>query len=273
MPSRTKALFFGVILSSALSLHASPQLPQAPTSPPAPPPQQQAQPQAPQQSQLPPQSQPPPAEQPPAPRNALGVVVLDPAHGGADTGARGASGLTESDVVLGLARLVRISLEAQGLRVVLTRQAAEDPSFDDRSKIANAQRGAIFISLHVSSTGPPGAVRVYSLPQRAPAADPAPARPGPIHWEEAQLPYLDLSRNLAAAIQTRMARLFRGSPDSPPAAPVRQLRNVAVPAVAIEISSVSVPDRTLLDRMAPVFADSLARGVADFRPMFEASMK
>ena len=271
VPSRTKVLLFGLILSSALSLHASPQLPQAPTPPPTPAPAPPPQPQAPQQPQAP--RQPPPTEQPPAPRNALGVVVLDPAHGGADAGARGASGLTESDVVLSLARLVRISLEAQGLRVVLTRQTAEDPSFDDRSKVANAQRGAIFISLHVSSTGAPGAVRVYSLPPRALAADPAPARPGPVRWDEAQQPYLDLSRNLAAAIQTRMARLFRGSPDSPPSAPVRQLRNVAVPAVAIEISSVSLPDRTLLDRMAPVFADGLARGVADFRPMFEASMK
>src|SRR5258708_6986268 len=84
------------------------------------------------------------------PHNALALVVLDPAHGGADQGARGSSGVTESDVVLSFARLVRISLEGQGLRAILTRQANEGPSFDDRSKVANSQRGAIFISLHVS---------------------------------------------------------------------------------------------------------------------------
>ena len=107
-----------------------------------------------------------PAPEPAAlPQKTLAVVILDPAHGGADPGARGSSGLAESDVVLSYARLVRISLEAQGLRVILTRQANDDPSFDDRSKLANAQRGAVFITLHVSSTGQPGTVRVYSLPQ------------------------------------------------------------------------------------------------------------
>jgi len=47
----------------------------------------------------------------------LAVVVLDPAHGGADQGARGSAGIAESDVVLSFARLLRISLEGQGLRV------------------------------------------------------------------------------------------------------------------------------------------------------------
>src|ERR1019366_1485492 len=72
--------------------------------------------------QLPPQppqqASQPPAQQAIPPRNTLAVVVLDPAHGGADQGARGSSGIAESDVVLSFARLVRISLEAQGLRVI-----------------------------------------------------------------------------------------------------------------------------------------------------------
>src|SRR5258708_38438579 len=55
----------------------------------------------------------PPAEPAPVPahQKTLAVVILDPAHGGADPGARGASGIAESDVVLGVALLVRISLE------------------------------------------------------------------------------------------------------------------------------------------------------------------
>ena len=127
---------------------------------------------APQTSTPAPQQTPPAPAQPtqrhPAPpQKTLAVVILDPAHGGADSGARGSSGIAESDVVLSYARLVRISLEAQGLRVILTRQANDDPSFDDRSRLANAQRGDVFITLHVSSTGQPGTVRVYSMPQMA----------------------------------------------------------------------------------------------------------
>jgi N-acetylmuramoyl-L-alanine amidase len=204
------------------------------------------------------------------PRNALALVVLDPAHGGADQGARGSSGVTESDVVLSFARLVRISLEGQGLRAILTRQANEGPSFDDRSKVANSQRGAIFISLHVSSTGQPGTVRVYSL-----TPDDAPATPnaGLISWDHAQSGALDLSRRLAELIQIQMAQRFRGSPETPLLARVRQLRTIAAPAVAIEISSVSLPDRGPLDQMGPAFADAVARAVAAFRVVYESGGK
>jgi N-acetylmuramoyl-L-alanine amidase len=204
----------------------------------------------------------------------LAVVILDPAHGGADPGARGSSGLAESDVVLSYARLVRISLEAQGIRVILTRQANDDPSFDDRSKLANAQRGAVFITLHVSSTGQPGTVRVYSLPQMMVSQSAANApRTGLLPWDRAQFKFIDQSRRLAELIQIQMAQRFRGSSETPFEAPVRQLRTVGAPAVAIEVSSVSVPDRAPLDQMGPGLADGVARAVAAFRTIYESGGK
>ena len=244
-------------------------MPQSPQGPPTAPP---SAPQAPAQT---PQPAPPSTPQPPAlPQKTLAVVVVDPAHGGADRGARGSSGIAESDVVLSLARLVRISLEAQGLRVVLTRQANEDPSFDDRSKLANALHGGIFISLHISSTGQPGVVRVYSLPQLSlPQSANVPPRSGLLQWDRAQLGFLDQSRRLAELIQIQMAQRFRGSPEVPIEAPVRQLRTIGAPAVAIEVSSVSVPDRAPLDQMGPGLADGVARAVAAFRTIYESGGK
>jgi N-acetylmuramoyl-L-alanine amidase len=201
----------------------------------------------------------------------LAVVVLDPAHGGADPGARGSSGIAESDVVLGFARLVRISLESQGFRVILTRQANEDPSFDDRSKVANAQRGDIFISLHVSSTGQPGTVRVYSIPHMAlPQNGSVVPRGGLMPWDRAQFNFVDQSRRLAELIQIQMAQKFRGSAETPFEAPVRQLRTVGAPAIAIEISSVSVPSRAPLDQMGPGLADGVARAVAAYKIIYES---
>jgi N-acetylmuramoyl-L-alanine amidase len=259
---RSISTLLALIVASTLALRAAPQSAPAPSgAAPA------------QTSQQPAQQA---MQQAAAPRNALAVVVLDPAHGGADRGARGSSDIAESDVVLSFARLLRISLEAQGLRVILTRQANEGPSFDDRSKIANAQRGVIFITLHVSSTGPAGTVRVYSLPQpAAPAVTPAsnPAHPGLVLWDHAQQGFLDSSRKLAELIQIQMAQRFRGSPETPMAAAVQQLRTVAAPAVAIEVSSVSLPDRAPLDQMAPVLADGVARAVAAFRLVYEAGVK
>jgi N-acetylmuramoyl-L-alanine amidase len=216
--------------------------------------------------QVPPIANQPPVQSPATPH--LAVVVLDPAHGGADQGARGSGGIAESDIVLSFARLVRISLEAQGLRVILTRQANEDPSLDDRSKLANAQRGVIFITLHVSSTGQPGTVRVYSLPEES-----ASPRPGLLRWDRAQSIFLDSSRRLAQLIQIQMAQNFRGSPETPGVAAVRQLRTVAAPAVAIEVSSVSLQDRGPLDQMGPALADGVARAVVAFRTVYESGGK
>ena len=220
--------------------------------------------------QIPAQASQPPVQQPITPH--LAVVILDPAHGGVDQGARGSSGIAESDVVLSFARLMRISLEAQGLRVILTRQANEDPSFDDRSKLANAQRGSIFVTLHVSSTGQPGTVRVYSLP----ADSGSPARSASsrlLRWDHAQSGFLDLSRRLAELIQIQMAQRFHGSAETPVTAAVRQLRTVAAPAIAIEVSSVSISDRAPLDHMGPALADGVARAVAAFRIVYESGGK
>jgi N-acetylmuramoyl-L-alanine amidase len=211
-----------------------------------------------------------------AAQTALAMVILDPAHGGTDAGAHGLSGIAESDVVLAFARLMRISLEGQRFRVILTRQANDNPSFDDRSKFANKQSGDLFITLHVSSTGQPGTVRVYSYPLPQPDASQnasfAP-RTELLPWDQAQFTFIDQSRKLAELIQIQMAQRFRGSSDTPFLAPVRQLRTVGAPAVAIEISSVSVTDRTQLDQMGPGLADGVARAVAAFRAVYESGGK
>jgi N-acetylmuramoyl-L-alanine amidase len=203
----------------------------------------------------------------PRPRPGLNIVVLDPAHGGTDTGARGTGGIRESEIVLQFALQVRRALESQGFQVIQTRMANENPSFDDRSAMANAQVGAVFVSLHVSSTGLPGTVRVYVNSDLPPTSGGREAS-GLIPWDRAQTPFLFLSHKLGDFVQGNLAVRFRGSPGSAQTAAIRQLRTTAAPAIAVEISSVSVNDRLDLDRMAAGVADAIARGVADFRPSY-----
>jgi N-acetylmuramoyl-L-alanine amidase len=203
----------------------------------------------------------------PRPRPGLNIVVLDPAHGGTDTGARGTGGIRESEIVLQFALQVRRALEAQGFQVIQTRMANENPSFDDRSAMANAQVGAVFVSLHVSSTGLPGTVRVYVNSDLPPSPGERGAG-GLIPWDRAQAPFLALSHKLGDFVQGNLAVRFRGSPGGAQGAAIRQLRTTAAPAIAVEISSVSVNDRADLDRMAPGVADAIARGVTDFRPSY-----
>jgi N-acetylmuramoyl-L-alanine amidase len=198
------------------------------------------------------------------PSVGLNTVVLDPAHGGTDLGARGTEGIRESEVVLQFAMQTKQALENQGFQVILTRQGNDNPSFDDRSARVNGQRGAIFITMHIASTGLVGTVRTYVMPDFPPATEPA----GLISWDRAQAPFLMLSHKLGDLVQAELARRFRGSPETAETAPVRQLRTTAAPAIAVEISSVSVESRTELDRMVPGVAEAIARGVAAFRPSY-----
>jgi N-acetylmuramoyl-L-alanine amidase len=202
---------------------------------------------------------------PPAmPRAGLNIVVLDPAHGGTDPGARGTGGIRESEIVLDFAAQVRRALEAQGFQVVQTRQGNEDPSFDDRSAIANAQSGAVFVTLHIASTGLPGTARVYVNSDLLVTTDVG----GLIPWDRAQTPFQGLSRKLGDLVQGLLVQRFKGSPNTAQTAAVRQLRTTAAPAIAVEISSVVVEDRVDLDRMAPGVADAIATGIAAFRPSY-----
>jgi N-acetylmuramoyl-L-alanine amidase len=130
--------------------------------------------------------------------------------------------------------------------------------------MANAQRGGIFVTLHVSSTGLPSTARVYvntDLPS-------GPDISGLIPWDRAQGPFLGLSRKLGDLVQGQLAQRFKGSPNVAQTASVRQLRTTAAPAIAVEVSSVSVDDHAELDRMAPGVADAIARGVAAFKPTY-----
>lgn len=253
---RAGALFFA-ICTAAVALGSSEQTPQqqAPSSP---------------TQAVPPTTTPSPGAAIPqtastaSARAGLNIVVLDPAHGGTDPGARGSGGIRESEIVLDFAAQVHKALEAQGFQVLQTRQGDENPSFDDRSAIANAQVGAVFVTLHIASTGLPGTVHVYVNSDLPAASDAG----GLIPWNRAQTPFQGLSRKLGDLVQGLLAQRFKGSPNTAQSAAVRQLRTTAAPAIAVEVSSVVVEDRSALDQMAPGVADAIATGVAEFRPSY-----
>ena len=77
------------------------------------------------------------------------VVVIDPGHGGMDTGARTAT-LAEKDLTLTLARKLRSALQSRlGSTVLLTRDSDATMDNEARSAVANNNQANLFISLHV----------------------------------------------------------------------------------------------------------------------------
>ncbi len=245
----------------------------------APPPQPASQQGVPPAPGAPPQAS---LEQTPPPPVHLGpMVVIDPGHGGTDTGARGTT-LVEKDVVLQVAKILRAELERIGYRAVMTRNDDSNPSYEDRAAVANAYRDAIFVSLHVSSTGATGNTRAYFYQFPVPfqetdtstSISSIPVKQSfrtAIPWEEAQRPFSDQSRRLANLVQIELAHRFPQSPNAPTPAAVRNLRSVAAPAVAVEISSVSVSDPIALTSLSGPLAASIARGIAAFRPATPAT--
>jgi N-acetylmuramoyl-L-alanine amidase len=241
-----------------------------------------------------PAQQPAPAQNPTvpaAPARTGPVIVINAAHGGTDEGARADNGLLEKNVVLIFARMLRSEFERQGYRVVMTRNDDSNPSYEDRAAVANAYRDAIFISLHVSSTGELGTTRTYSYQFASPVAavgsaaatsaggaadgadsgtmSDAPANApdsGLLVWKEAQRPYLESSHRLADSLQAALAQKFAGSPATSTRFAVRELRSVAAPAIAVEISSVAAADSNTLLAMGASLAATIERSVQTMRP-------
>ena len=85
-------------------------------------------------------------------RPSLGVIVLDPGHGGSDTGTRSLAPVAnEKQYTLDWALRLRPLLEVRGWRVVLTRTSDKDVSLLDRVAVADKANAAIFLSLHFNS--------------------------------------------------------------------------------------------------------------------------
>lgn len=217
----------------------------------------------------------------PAPAPGLRTIVLDPGHGGEDTGARGPTGIAEKDIVMEFAQAIAGALRAQGFAVVLTRNGDTDPSLDDRDAVANAQSDAILISLHVGSAGTVGTVQAYtylfpSTPHPAAASNPgadasssetAPPPEGFLLWSEAQKPFVAQSMKLGDLIQVELSQKFKGSSQVSMAAPVAVLRSAAVPAVAVEISSIAA-DQQKLEAMGADLASGIVRAVEAYKTIY-----
>lgn len=86
------------------------------------------------------------------------LVVVDAGHGGHDTGARGAAGTLEKDLVLQVAKIVRLrSFAIPELSVVLTRTDDDYVELTERTEIANRWHADLYVSIHANAHNDPRA--------------------------------------------------------------------------------------------------------------------
>jgi len=171
------------------------------------------------------------------------TVVVDAGHGGQDRGGAPGQRVPEKPYTLDVALRLASTLRSNGVRVVLTRDGDYFVGLRQRCDIANAQRNAVFVSVHFN-----GAPRV--------AAD----------GVETYY-YTSQSAGLAASVHRRLLAAT-GLPDRH----IRRrgffvIRRTSIPSILVEPGFLSNPQSAAKISSSAAYrqrlADAIARGIMD----------
>jgi N-acetylmuramoyl-L-alanine amidase len=206
-------------------------------------------------------------------RAAFGRVVIDPGHGGQDSG-KIQDGVMEKDVALDVARRVERILNAKGVATLLTRTDDSYVSLASRAALANEVREAVFVSIHFDDAKPSatGIATYYAARQTG-------DRPLLASW----LPFLRSSssepttnvrsQSLAAFVQeAAVARTHAANRGTRPAQ-FYVVANVRHPAVLIEggfLSNKQDRDNILAEEYREQLASAIAEGIMRYREQLRA---
>jgi N-acetylmuramoyl-L-alanine amidase len=81
------------------------------------------------------------------------VVIIDPGHGGKDSGAIGIGGVLEKDVILPISKRIAEVLERNGIQVIMTRDSDYFVTLPGRVTMAQRANADLFVSIHANSAG------------------------------------------------------------------------------------------------------------------------
>jgi N-acetylmuramoyl-L-alanine amidase len=217
----------------------------------------------------------------------IGKIVIDPGHGGHDTGTIGPDGLKEKDLVLEVGRRLGKLLQTRlGAEVVYTRKNDTFIPLETRTAIANQERADLFISIHANSSQDSDArgVETYYLNfTSSPEALEVAARENAVS-EKSIYELQDLVKKIAMKEKIEESREFAGdvqeflhsglAAKSPAIrdrgvkkAPFIVLIGANMPSILAEISFVSNPTdehRLQTSEYRQRIAESLYRGIAKY---------
>ena len=231
------------------------------------------------------------------PDDLIDVIVIDPGHGGPDSGAVGKSGLLEKEVTLDIAlRLKELLKMEEGLRVILTRETDVLVPLEERTRIANRNRADLFISIHTNAfkkrsvrgsetfflataknDQARAAAALENSSVRFDLADDESHNVADLEFilmDLVQSEYLKESSDLAAMIQKRLKKML-----SIPGRGVSQagfvvLNKAYMPAVLVETAFISNrKDEKLLKKESfrQEIAQAILESVRDFKKKYESA--
>ena len=197
------------------------------------------------------------------PRTApFALVVLDPGHGGQDSGTIKNS-MVEKDLALDVAHRVERLLQANGLAVALTRGDDTYVSLQDRASMANKQPDSVFVSIHFDEGGRSAATGIetyyathaISFPERVASLLPFLSR------TSSDPPNLE-SQSLAASIQESLVARTQATNRGTRPQQFYVIANVRHPAVLVEGGFLSNKEDVVRLTTAD-YREQMATGIAD----------
>ncbi len=228
----------------------------------------------------------------PKPEDTQDVIVIDPGHGGFDSGARGPKGVEEKNVTLRIARLLAEKLrEKFRCKVLLTRDDDVFIPLRDRTAFANMNKADLFISIHTNATPKSDVDGVETFFASIDATDEDAKKiadfenssgadeKSPEAEDDLKLILRDLENTasnhessiLAETIHTALLKATKGEDRGVKQALFAVLISAEMPAVLVEVGFITNPDeeRRLNSRKEQEkIADSLADGIMGFRKTF-----
>ena len=190
-------------------------------------------------------------------------IMVDPGHGGEDTGSKGSRGVSEKDLTLALAKkLFQVLETAEATSPELVRTDDYSISLDQRAGLANHKHGDLLISLHLGTTFaavPTGFTIYYWSPTTAsPTAAPSSTTARP--WDQEQEPYWEKSRMLASLMQEELLWSIPWASGGVLPADIYLLRRARMPAVMLELGSLNHPDESA-QLQKPEFQEAVAKAL------------
>ncbi|HZS17665.1 MAG TPA: N-acetylmuramoyl-L-alanine amidase [Candidatus Udaeobacter sp.] len=170
----------------------------------------------------------------PSPSGPFAVVILDPGHGGQDSGAM-CGGLLEKDLTLDVARRIDRLLDSEGIATLMTRMGDTYVSLADRAAVANRTRNCIFVSIHFNEGNKPiasGVETYYASHQISSSSSVASWLP--FVWRPLSNAPNPESQRLAGFIQEALVARTRAVNRGTQSGQFFVIANVTSPAVLVE---------------------------------------
>lgn len=195
----------------------------------------------------------------PAGGAAAWVIIIDPGHGGGDTGAVGTAGLEEKEVALSAAvALARVLARRADLEVWLTRDRDVEVPPHFRGEWANEWRDGrpgAFISIHANAVTDREGVRGFETyfladaetEQERRVAEAHGGSPDePLPYDPTVLEFREASSLLAGEVQWELGEFHPGPDRGVRRGPLPSLFGVRMPAIAVEVGFLTNPEEERL---------------------------